>query len=81
MNGWVRGGDYEDTLDVQAENGTAGPGAGRIAKITINRSEVRNAFRPTTLFDGSRNAVGVGRLDAPDPERRPTDGSRFPRRP
>ena len=35
MNGWVRGGDYEDilydTLDVQAENGTAGPGAGRIA--------------------------------------------------
>lgn len=55
MNGWVRGGDYQDirydTLDVQGENGTAGPGAGRIAKITINRPEVRNAFRPTTLFE------------------------------
>lgn len=55
MNGWVRGGDYQDilydTLDVQGESGTAGPGAGRIAKITINRPEVRNAFRPTTLFE------------------------------
>ena len=55
MNGWVRGGDYEDilydTLDVQGENGTGGPGAGRISKITINRPEVRNAFRPTTLFE------------------------------
>jgi naphthoate synthase len=55
LNGWVRGGDYEDilydTLDVQGENGTGGPGAGRIAKITINRPEVRNAFRPTTLFE------------------------------
>ena len=55
MNGWVRGGDYEDilydTLDAQGENGTGGPGPGQIAKLTINRPEVRNAFRPTTLFE------------------------------
>lgn len=46
MNGWVRGGDCEDilydTLDVQGESGTAGRGAGRTAKITINRPDVRN---------------------------------------
>jgi naphthoate synthase len=66
LNGWVRGGEYEDilydTLDVQGENGTAGPGAGRIAKITINRPEVRNAFRPTTLFELS-HAFDVARDD------------------
>ncbi|MGA8426998.1 MAG: 1,4-dihydroxy-2-naphthoyl-CoA synthase [Candidatus Dormiibacterota bacterium] len=42
---WQRHGDYEDilydTLDEQ------------IARITINRPEVRNAFRPTTLFEMS----------------------------
>jgi naphthoate synthase len=59
LNGWVRGGDYEDilydTLDVPGEGGeSTGPGAGRVARITINRPEVRNAFRPATLFELSQ---------------------------
>jgi len=39
---WVRSGEYEDILYDTAEG---------IAKITIDRPEVRNAFRPTTLFE------------------------------
>jgi naphthoate synthase len=54
LNDWVRGTSYEDiiyeTLDRQ------------IAKITINRPEVRNAFRPTTLFELSQ-AFNVARDD------------------
>ena len=53
MNGWQRSGDYEDiwydTMD-------------GIAKITINRPEVRNAFRPTTLFELS-HAFNAARDD------------------
>jgi naphthoate synthase len=36
--------------------------AGGVAKITINRPEVRNAFRPTTLFELS-HAFNVARDD------------------
>jgi naphthoate synthase len=51
--GWVRSGDYEDVL-YETWDG--------IAKITINRPEVRNAFRPTTVFEMGR-AFEVARDD------------------
>jgi naphthoate synthase len=53
LNGWVRRGEYED-IWYDAMDG--------IAKITINRPEVRNAFRPTTLFELSY-AFNVARDD------------------
>ena len=53
MNGWVRGGDYRDIWYDTREG---------IARITINRPEVRNAFRPTTLFELS-HAFNVARDD------------------
>ncbi|TMB92968.1 MAG: 1,4-dihydroxy-2-naphthoyl-CoA synthase [Chloroflexi bacterium] len=42
---WLPAGDWED---IRYET------AGGIAKLTINRPEVRNAFRPTTLFELAR---------------------------
>jgi naphthoate synthase len=42
---WVATGEWED---IRYET------AGGIAKLTINRPEVRNAFRPTTLFELNR---------------------------
>ncbi|MGH2768841.1 MAG: 1,4-dihydroxy-2-naphthoyl-CoA synthase [Actinomycetota bacterium] len=42
---WQRSGDYTDIIYQTAEG---------IAKITINRPEVRNAFRPTTILELSR---------------------------
>jgi len=53
LNDWQRSGEYEDIwYDTD----------GGIAKITINRPEVRNAFRPTTLFELS-HAFNVARDD------------------
>ena len=52
--GWRRSGRYTDII-YQTWDG--------IAKITINRPEVRNAFRPTTVFEMSR-AFEIAR-DAP----------------
>jgi naphthoate synthase len=54
---WQPAGDYSDILYATA---------GGIAKITINRPEVRNAFRPKTLFEVSaafeaaRDDPGIG---------------------
>ena len=50
---WERSGDYGDITYEAAEG---------IAKITINRPEVRNAFRPKTLFELS-DAFNVARDD------------------
>src|SRR3984957_21065137 len=58
---WTTGHEYED---IRYELGT-GEDAG-IAKITINRPEVRNAFRPETVielidaFERAREDASVG---------------------
>jgi naphthoate synthase len=51
---WERSGDYGDILYETSQG---------IAKITINRPEVRNAFRPQTLFE-LQHAFNVARDDA-----------------
>ncbi len=43
---WQSAGDYSDIL---YEKGVAGTNTAGIARITINRPEVRNAFRPLTV--------------------------------
>nr|WP_275409600.1 1,4-dihydroxy-2-naphthoyl-CoA synthase [Planotetraspora mira] len=50
---WKRSGDYEDIVYETVEG---------IAKITINRPERHNAFRPTTLFE-LRDAFNVAQED------------------
>jgi naphthoate synthase len=56
---WQRSGGYGDIL---YETLNEGQGTGGIAKITINRPEVRNAFRPQTLFELA-DAFEVARND------------------
>ena len=57
MIDWRRAGDFDDIVYETADG---------IAKITIDRPEVRNAFRPTTLFelsrafDAARDDPGIG---------------------
>nr|WP_152626035.1 MULTISPECIES: 1,4-dihydroxy-2-naphthoyl-CoA synthase [Acidithrix] len=59
MFGWVSAGDF---VDIKYEH------LDGIAKITINRPEVRNAFRPQTLvelakaFEDARNDPSVGAI-------------------
>lgn len=50
---WKASGDYRDVIYEQADG---------IAKITINRPDVRNAFRPQTIFELSK-AFEVARDD------------------
>jgi len=56
-SGWVRSGDYQDILYDTWDG---------IAKITINRPEVRNAFRPATVsemakaFEAARDDPKIG---------------------
>jgi naphthoate synthase len=45
---WTPAGDYSD---IRYERDDRPAGQPRIAKITIDRPEVRNAFRPQTLFE------------------------------
>ncbi len=58
MIAWQASGEYQDILYHTSEDG--------IAKITINRPEVRNAFRPLTVqemahaFDRARNDPSTG---------------------
>jgi len=53
LNGWSRSGEYDDIFYDTMDG---------IARITINRPEVRNAFRPKTLFELS-HAFNVARDD------------------
>ena len=46
---WRREGDYTDIVYETADPFADGEGGGRVAKITINRPEVHNAFRPRTV--------------------------------
>jgi naphthoate synthase len=48
---WIAAGEYTDIRYEKSDN--AGPDRG-IAKITIDRPEVRNAFRPLTVIEISR---------------------------
>jgi naphthoate synthase len=50
---WVASGDYQD-IEYHTSDG--------IAKITINRPQVRNAFRPQTLFE-LQHAFNIARDD------------------
>jgi naphthoate synthase len=57
---WVSTGDYTDILYEKGRSGTETEG---IARITINRPEVHNAFRPLTVRE-MQDALGDARDDA-----------------
>jgi naphthoate synthase len=59
---WRREGEYRDIRYETADPFAEGTGGGRIAKITIDRPEVRNAFRPTTVEELAQ-AFTVARED------------------
>jgi naphthoate synthase len=50
---WIAAGEYED-IRYEKSAGTGSGPARPIAKITIDRPEVRNAFRPQTIVEISR---------------------------
>ncbi len=62
---WIEAGSY---TDIRYEKSSAGEGEPCIAKITINRPEVRNAFRPHTVielsqaFEQAREDTSVGAI-------------------
>ena len=58
MTDWSRAGEYSDIRYEKSLGGDAG-----IAKLTINRPEVRNAFRPLTVIELS-DALEDAREDA-----------------
>ena len=64
---WQQAGEYGDVVYETASG---------IAKITINRPEVRNAFRPKTIFE-LESAFGRARDDAPNAAMPPSSGKRF----
>ncbi len=51
---WEAAGEYEDIRYELSAGGEWPAGQPRIAKLTINRPEVRNAFRPETVIELSR---------------------------
>ncbi len=51
---WEPEGEWQDIRYETAAAFSDNPSSPRMAKITINRPEVRNAFRPQTLFELSR---------------------------
>ncbi|HMB91528.1 MAG TPA: 1,4-dihydroxy-2-naphthoyl-CoA synthase [Rhodothermales bacterium] len=57
---WANAGDYSD---IKYDKGVPGTDTAGIAKITINRPEVRNAFRPLTVQE-MQHALGDARDDS-----------------
>jgi naphthoate synthase len=51
---WITADSYTDIRYEKSEEIGSGAGAPRIAKITIDRPEVRNAFRPLTVIEISK---------------------------
>ena len=56
-NNWIKNTDFEDIKYEHGHGNTQG-----IAKITINRPEVRNSFRPKTVFE-LKDALKLARED------------------